>query len=65
MAEKRKRGGPPVYTPATAAARNAGNILLALAPQEAAAWREWAKEHGGLVALARYLLALRAAGELS
>jgi hypothetical protein len=63
MAAKR-RGGPPVYTPATAAARSAGDLRLRLAPQEAAAWREWAEEHGGLVALARHLLALRAAGRL-
>lgn len=63
MAAKR-RGGPPVYTPTVEAARAEGKVTLRLAPQEAAAWRAWAKEHGGLVALARHLLALRAAGRL-
>ena len=63
MAAKR-RGGPPTYTPAAVNARAEGKITVRLAPQEAAAWREWAEEHGGLVALARHLLALRAAGRL-
>lgn len=63
MAAKR-RGGPPTYTPTAQSARTAGQLVLRLAPQEAAAWREWAEKHGGLVALARYLLALHAAGRL-
>ena len=53
---KRRSGGPPVYTPETAEARTAGKVTIRLTPEEAAAWRAWAAEYGGLSAHARWLL---------
>lgn len=59
----KRKGGKPVYTPATAAARTEGKVTMRLSPDEAAAWRRWAEEHGGLAGLARWLLAQREALE--
>lgn len=54
-----RRGGPPTYTPETSTARAEGKITTRLTPEEAAAWRAWAADHGGLAGLARWLLGLR------
>lgn len=64
MAAKKAHGPPrePGYRPEKAATRAEGQVKMRLRPEEARAWREWAEEHGGLAALARYLLRLR--GEL-
>lgn len=56
---KPRKGGKPIYTPATAAARTEGKVTMRLTPDEAAAWRQWAERHGGLAGLARWLLAQR------
>jgi len=56
---RRSRGGPPVYTPETAAARTEGKVTMRLTPEEAHLWRQWAADHDGLAGLARWLLAQR------
>lgn len=56
MAPQKKQPREPGYRPEKAATRAEGQIKMRLSPEEARAWREWAEEHGGLAALARYLL---------
>lgn len=63
MSTPKRKGGKPIYTPATAAARTEGKVTVRLSPEEAAAWRRWAEGHGGLAGLARWLLAQREALE--
>ena len=56
MTTRKPSGGPPRYTPETAAARRLGDLRIRLTPEEAAAFRAWAERHGGLAALVRHLL---------
>lgn len=53
---RKRRGGPPRYTEATAQARREGDLRIRLLPEEAQAFRAWAEECGGLAALVRHLL---------
>lgn len=59
-ATRKRRGGPPRYTEATAQARREGDLRIRLLPEEAQAFRAWSEECGGLAALARHLLRERA-----
>lgn len=47
MAAKRRKGGPPTYTEATAAKRKAGDIRLRLTPEQADKLRTLATGHPG------------------
>lgn len=58
---RKRRGGPPRYTEATAQARREGDLRIRLLPEEAQAFRAWAEECGGLAALVRHLLRERSA----